>query len=128
MKIIGYARSSTTEQRLEVQSTAIARYMIEQAPNCKHLLFFDHGRSSWKSFRKRPGLAAAIERIEEGDILVAQYQDRLGRGPDVLDEIESEVARRGGRIVTIDDVALLAELKSGLQKVIESHLVREVFE
>lgn len=69
LKLIGYARVSTTEQNLDLQLDAL------QKAGCKKI-FTDKasGRSA-----KNPGLAKAVRAVSAGDTLIAWSLDRLGR-------------------------------------------------
>jgi DNA invertase Pin-like site-specific DNA recombinase len=69
-KRIGYARVSTSEQKLDMQLDA-----LEQI-NCD-LVFTDHGVSGTKT--SRPGLDKALNALERGDVLIVFKLDRLGR-------------------------------------------------
>lgn len=69
-RLIGYARVSTEDQKLDLQLDALTR------AGCS-TIFHDHGVSGAKS--ERPGLDEAIRTICEGDTLVVYKLDRLGR-------------------------------------------------
>lgn len=66
---IGYARVSTTEQNLSLQTDA-----LEQA-GCEKV-FYDQ-ISGAKT--RRPGLDEALTYLRQGDVLVVWRLDRLGR-------------------------------------------------
>lgn len=68
--LIGYARVSTEDQRLDMQIDALNR------AGCK-TIFKDHGVSGGKA--ARPGLDEALGALCEGDTLVVYKLDRLGR-------------------------------------------------
>lgn len=70
MRMIGYARVSTAEQNLDLQLAAL------QAAGCAHV-HTDHGISG--AGFERPGLAAALDSLAPGDMLVVWRLDRLGR-------------------------------------------------
>lgn len=67
---IGYARVSTTEQNLDLQTQA-----LELAGATK--IFVDHGVSG--SQTTRPQLQAALDYLRPGDTLAVWKLDRLGR-------------------------------------------------
>jgi len=67
---IGYARVSTGEQNLDLQTRAL------KSAGCD-VLFDDQGTSG-ASF-SRPGLASTLARLRPGDVLVVWRLDRLGR-------------------------------------------------
>jgi len=69
--LIGYARVSTTEQNLDLQTDALTKAGCEK--------IFSDTASGAKS--ERPGLAEALNFMREGDILVVWKLDRLGRSP-----------------------------------------------
>ena len=66
---LGYARVSTADQSLDLQTDALER------AGCVEL--FTDVASGSKS--QRPGLAAVLEALEPGDTLVVWRLDRLGR-------------------------------------------------
>lgn len=70
MRMIGYARVSTSEQNLDSQRAAL------EAAGCAEI-FTDHGISGAEF--DRPGLAAALASLRPGDMLVVWRLDRLGR-------------------------------------------------
>ncbi len=67
---IGYARVSTEEQNLDLQIGAL------EAAGCD-TIYEDRGISGAAAYR--PGLADALARAGEGDVLVVWKLDRLGR-------------------------------------------------
>ncbi len=67
--LIGYARVSTEDQRLDLQRDALA------AAGC-HRTFEDRASGTRAD---RPGLAAALSHLRRGDTLVVWRLDRLGR-------------------------------------------------
>ena len=69
-RLIGYARVSTGEQKLDLQLDALKRAGCEA-------VYHDHGVSGAKT--ARPGLDEALSVLREGDTLVVYKLDRLGR-------------------------------------------------
>ncbi|WP_269584238.1 recombinase family protein [Roseibium sp. Sym1] len=69
-RLIGYARVSTYEQKLDIQLNA-----LKQA-GCKSI-FQDRGLSG--ALAERPGLDKALHALAAGDTLVVYKLDRLGR-------------------------------------------------
>ncbi len=67
--LIGYARVSTEDQRLDLQRDALV------AAGC-HRTFEDRASGARAD---RPGLAAALSHLRRGDTLVVWRLDRLGR-------------------------------------------------
>lgn len=83
--LIGYARVSTEEQKLDLQLDALARAGCDK-------VFHDHGVSGAKT--ARPGLDAAMKQLVEGDVLIVYKLDRLGRSvlhlADLLTRMDSQ--------------------------------------
>ncbi|MCW2298414.1 recombinase family protein [Rhodococcus erythropolis] len=67
--LVGYARVSTGHQTLDGQHDALNAARVDR--------IFDDVMSSTRS--DRPGLAAALDYVREGDTLVVPALDRLGR-------------------------------------------------
>src|SRR5215469_12646144 len=67
--LIGYARVSTQDQTLDLQTDALSRAGCEK--------FFTDTMSGAKA--KRPGLQEAMNQLRSGDTLVVWRLDRLGR-------------------------------------------------
>lgn len=67
---VGYARVSTSDQSLELQSKAFRDAGIDK-------VFSDHGVSG--TLASRPELDKALAYVREGDVLVVWKLDRLGR-------------------------------------------------
>jgi DNA invertase Pin-like site-specific DNA recombinase len=83
--LVGYARVSTTEQNLDLQCDA-----LHQA-GCGRV--FTDTISGAKA--ERPGLAAALNYVREGDVLAVWKLDRLGRSLKDLIEIVTALEHRG---------------------------------
>lgn len=80
MAVVGYARVSTTDQSLEIQGEQLAAAGVEK-------LF--HEKASGVR-RDRPQLAALIDYIREGDVVVVTKLDRIARSTrDLLDIVET---------------------------------------
>lgn len=78
--LIGYARVSTGEQHLDLQTDA-----LEEA-GCKEV--FTDKLSGSKS--ERPGLQKAMDYLREGDVLAVWKLDRLGRSlKDLIEKVEA---------------------------------------
>lgn len=104
-KAVGYMRLSPGERAagglgLEAQRTAIvaAAGRLGLAIAGVHV---DNKKSGGKGIAQRPGLAAAIAELGEGDVLLVAKSDRLSRG-DVLQGavIEQLVHERGATVVS----------------------------
>ena len=75
--LVGYARISTHEHNLTLQTVALKK------AGCQKI--FDDKVSGAGS--ERPGLKAALEHVREGDTLLVWRLDRLGRSLKDLIEI-----------------------------------------
>ena len=91
---IGYARVSTVDQNLELQTDAL------EAAGCKKI-FSDQGVSGAKA--ERPGLDKALEHIRKKDTLVIWKLDRLGRSLSDLLSIVEYLKDRGANFLSIQD-------------------------
>lgn len=91
---IGYARVSTADQNLDLQTDA-----LEEA-GCKKI-FSDRGVSGAKA--ERPGLDKALEHIRKKDVLVIWKLDRLGRSLSDLLSIVEYLKERGANFLSIQD-------------------------
>ena len=77
-RLIGYARVSTEDQKLDMQLDALQRV------GCKRI-YHDHGVSGAKAVR--PGLDEMLRDLTEGDTLVVYKLDRLGRSVQHLSDL-----------------------------------------
>ena len=91
---IGYARVSTNNQNLDLQTDAL------QAAGCKKI-FSDHGLSGAKA--ERPGLDKALDQLRKGDILVIWKLDRLGRSLSHLLSIIEDLKQKGVHFASVQD-------------------------
>ena len=87
--LIGYARVSTAEQNLDLQTDALTKAGCEK-------IFTDTAGGA-KS--ERPGLTEALNFMREGDVLVVWKLDRLGRSLRHLIEtvVAIQTAQKGFR-------------------------------
>ena len=85
MALIGYARVSTAEQDTALQTDALRKAGCERV--------FEDTASGAKS--DRPGLAAALAYLRDGDVLAVWRLDRLGRSLPHLIETISALEARG---------------------------------
>lgn len=90
---IGYARVSTKDQNLELQTDALSKAGCE--------LIFTEIASGAKTDRVE--LAKLLEQIRVGDILVVYKLDRLGRSLKHLLEVVAELNKRQIGIQSISD-------------------------
>jgi DNA invertase Pin-like site-specific DNA recombinase len=103
---IVYIRVSTDEQA----SSGLG--MSAQRQNCESLaqrlgveitaVHADEGVSGGASIEERPGLMAAIDALQPGDLLLAHKRDRVARDLVIAALVEKLVARRRARLVTTD--------------------------
>ncbi len=91
--LIGYARVSTQDQNLELQSEALRK------AGCKKI-FEDRASGSWA---ERLGLAQARESLRAGDTLVVWKLDRLGRSVKSLVDLVGELHREGVQFRSLTD-------------------------
>ncbi len=82
---IGYARVSTQDQNLDLQTAAL------NVAGCQKI--YDDKISGTR--RDRPGLERALDHLREGDTLVVWKLDRLGRSVKDLVELVGELEKRG---------------------------------
>lgn len=83
--LVGYARVSTTDQDPALQRDALAEI------GCLRV-YQDHCSGARSD---RPQLAAALEFLREGDVLVVWRLDRLGRNLMHLIDLTNDLAARG---------------------------------
>ena len=91
---IGYARVSTPDQSLDLQTDAL------KAAGCKKI-FSDRGVSGAKA--ERPRLDRALDHIRKKDTLVIWKLDRLGRSLSDLLSIVEGLKERGVNFASIQD-------------------------
>ncbi len=91
--LIGYARVSTEDQKLDLQRDALAQL------GC-HRVFEDRASGARVD---RPGLAAALSHLRRGDTLVVWRLDRLGRTTHQLVNLLEQFEREGIRLRSLQD-------------------------
>lgn len=94
MARIGYARVSTIDQHLDLQTHA-----LHQA-GC-HRIFEDHGVSG--SDEHRGGLSSMLKALRRGDILIVWRLDRLGRSIAHLISMVETLRRRGIGFISLTE-------------------------
>ena len=85
--LIGYARVSTDDQRLDLQRDALTNAGVD--PQCTYEDKLSGARAD------RPGLAAALKAARDGDTLVIWRLDRLGRSLKELLALADDLKQRG---------------------------------
>ena len=93
-RIIGYARVSTEEQKLDLQLDALRHHGCVQ-------IYQDLGASG--SLRVRPGLDECLADLRSGDVLVVWRLDRLGRSLQHLLQIVTDLQGRGIGLVSLTE-------------------------
>jgi DNA invertase Pin-like site-specific DNA recombinase len=105
-RVVGYLRVSTDEQErsgagIEAQRTAIMR---EADRRGWKLVSIEHDTASGKTTKRRPGLDAALELLDNGDadaLMVAKL-DRLSRSLLDFAALVEQSRRRGWSLVALD--------------------------
>ena len=91
--LIGYARVSTQDQTLELQSEALRK------AGCKKI-FEDRASGNWA---ERLGLSQARESLRAGDTFVVWKLDRLGRSVKHLVDFVGELQEQGVQFKSLTD-------------------------
>lgn len=91
--LIGYARVSTQDQNLTLQSEALANAGCER--------IFEDKASGTRTVRE--GLSKALEMLREGDTLVVWKLDRLGRSIKDLIILVEDLGRQGINFKSLTD-------------------------
>lgn len=92
--LIGYARVSTADQIVNLQSDAL------RAAGCARI-FIDHGVNGGAT--RRRGLDRALSHLRRGDTLVVWKLDRLGRSLTHLVSLIAELGSRGVHFRSLSD-------------------------
>ena len=90
--IFGYARVSTPDQQLHLQTDAL------QAHGCAEV-----AQEKVSSVKERPALQGLLQRLRPGDTLVVWKLDRLGRSLKDLVALVSGFQQRGIHFVSLQD-------------------------
>ena len=90
---IGYGRTSTVDQKLDLQIDALEKYGCEQ--------IYSEKKSG--TIRHRPELDKMLESLRSGDEVVIWKLDRIGRSLQNLIEIVAIIQSKGAGIVSLQD-------------------------
>ena len=95
MRLFGYARVSTSQQSLDIQTKALREAGVE-----KHRLFTD--KATGKN-TDRDGLQTLKMKVEKGDVIIVKKLDRLGRNTLDMLELIHQFNEQGVSIRFLDD-------------------------
>jgi DNA invertase Pin-like site-specific DNA recombinase len=95
MAALGYARVSTSQQKLDIQIAALKEKGVR-----KDRIYTD--KASGKN-TDRPGLEKLLNRAEEGDEIFCTKLDRLGRNTLDMITIVEDLHEKGASVTFIDD-------------------------
>jgi DNA invertase Pin-like site-specific DNA recombinase len=90
---VGYTRVSTVAQTLDQQNDALIKAGVTKT-------FSDHMSGARDD---RPGLAALMDYVREGDVVVVWKLDRLGRNMLHILETAKELTDRGIKLISTSD-------------------------
>jgi len=91
--MLGYARVSTQDQNLDLQTEALTRAGCEK--------IYEDKISGVRT--ERPGLVRTLEMLREGDTLVVWKLDRLGRSVKQLVDMVGELHKQGIQFKSLTD-------------------------
>lgn len=92
---IGYARVSTHEQNLDLQTDALRAAGAEK--------IYKDTLSGTKTASDRPGFENLLSHVREGDCVIVWRLDRLARSLKDLIEIAADLERRGVQLVLLTE-------------------------
>ena len=104
-RVLGYARVSTTEQDLTLQTDALTQHGCT-----KNHIFIDTASGARS---KRPGLEACLDALQAGDVLLVWRLDRLGRSMPHLVTLIAQLKERGIGFRSLCDGAIDTTTASG---------------
>jgi DNA invertase Pin-like site-specific DNA recombinase len=93
--LIGYARVSTDDQKVDLQRDALTRVGVDLER------MFEDKLSGMRA--DRPGLAAALKAVRDGDVLVVWRLDRLGRSLKDLIVLADDLKKRGVQLRSLSE-------------------------
>jgi len=102
-----YFRVSTDEQTesglgMEAQRAAALAYVTRAGLSVRGLQW-DEGISGATALENRPGILPALASVKRGGVLVVTKRDRLARDMYLTLQVESELKKRGVRLVSAAD-------------------------
>lgn len=92
---IGYARVSTEDQRLELQTDALVKAGVERLR-----IYTDKASGATVD---RPGFIACFKALRPGDTLVIWKLDRLGRNLSQLLQTAERLEKKGARLLVVTE-------------------------
>lgn len=95
VKLFGYARTSTKDQKLDLQIDALKKYGVPESN-----LFFEQMTGTRKD---RPQLQEMFKYLRAGDTVVVWKMDRIGRSTQHLVEIMNEFKEKGINFVSMNE-------------------------
>ena len=104
-KLVGYARVSTIEQELALQTDALL------SAGCQKDFIFDDKASGAKE--QRPGLDKCLQQLQKGDTLLVWRLDRLGRSMSRLVTLIEQLRKKGIGFRSLCDGAIDTTTASG---------------
>jgi DNA invertase Pin-like site-specific DNA recombinase len=110
--LIGYARVSTDDQHLHLQTDAL------QQAGCTNI-YSDHSSGAKTA---RPGLSLALEVARTGDVLVVWRLDRLGRSLKDLIELVSILDEQGVGLSSLQESLSTTNHSGDSSSICSAHL------
>ena len=89
---IGYARVSTKDQNLELQTAAL------QKAACEKIY-----KETQSAVKERPELQSMLNHLRQGDVVVVWKLDRLGRSLKHLIDLVSDFREKGIEFISLND-------------------------
>jgi len=123
--IFAYVRVSTKEQNEERQVKAIRDYCrLNNLDLDNRNILID--KQTGKDFNRPSYQTLKNQLLREGDILVIQELDRLGRNMEMIKEEWQDLLNKGIEIIILDTPILNTNDKSSLEKTLISNIVFEL--
>lgn len=123
--IFAYVRVSTKEQNEERQIKAIRDYCrLNNLDLDNRNILID--KQTGKDFNRPSYQTLKNQLLREGDILVIQELDRLGRNMEMIKEEWQDLLNKGIEIIILDTPILNTNDKSSLEKTLISNIVFEL--